>query len=184
MVILRITVQEAFEYPARSAYTMPPFATRSTKITKCIMERRRAVMVRDAKAWQFKEVGAEQGEWEVYARKDEFLQGNRHCADGQCNEAGRHQHQCNGGGGVYTASLRGGGIHRQCRAALDAAVKDFIDLYGDSDAKALADNLKTLKPYAPAARRDGLDATIMAIKANEAVVQQQKITMEKELFDI
>ena len=31
-----------------------------------------AVMVRDAKAWLFKEVGSEQLGWEVYARKDDF----------------------------------------------------------------------------------------------------------------
>jgi len=42
-----------------------------------------------------------------------------------------------------------------------------------------------LKPYAPAADwRDGLDATILAIKANEAVVQQQKITVENKWFDL
>ena len=55
------------------------------------------------------------------------------------------------------------------------AVKDFIDSFGDSDPQALADSLKILKPYYPAATwQDGLDATILAIKANEAVVEQTK----------
>jgi len=66
-----------------------------------------------------------------------------------------------------------------------AAVKDFVDNFGDSDLKALAENLKTLKPYYPAATwREGFDATILAIKANEAAVEQQKIKIEKELFDL
>ena len=34
------------------------------------MERRSAIMVRDAKAWLFKEADAELLGWEVYARKD------------------------------------------------------------------------------------------------------------------
>jgi hypothetical protein len=42
-----------------------------------------------------------------------------------------------------------------------------------------------LKPYEPAATwRDGLDATVVAIKANESVVKQQKVTLDKELFDL
>jgi len=37
----------------------------------------------------------------------------------------------------------------------------------------------------PAANwQDGLEATVMAIKANEAAVTKQKITFEKEWFEI
>ena len=64
------------------------------------------------------------------------------------------------------------------------AVKDFVDMFGDNDPTALANNLKTLN-YHPAANwQDGLDATLLAITANEAVVQQQKVAVEKGLFDL
>ncbi len=65
-------------------------------------------------------------------------------------------------------------------------VKDFQENYPDGDAQALADYLKTLNRIRkPAATwQDGLDATVMAIKANEAAVKKQKITFEKEWFEI
>ena len=39
-----------------------------------------AVMMRDGKAWMFKEVDSPLLGWEVYAAKMHLLQGNRHCA--------------------------------------------------------------------------------------------------------
>ena len=68
---------------------------------------------------------------------------------------------------------------------LDGAVKDFIDRFGDGDPAAAGRQPQGSEADAPAANwRDGLDATVLAIKANEAVVQQQKITVEKKLFDL
>jgi hypothetical protein len=59
-------------------------------------------------------------------------------------------------------------------------------MYPDGDAQALADYLKTLSRIRkPAATwQDGLDATVMAIKANEAALTKQKIKFEQEWFEI
>jgi predicted dehydrogenase len=180
------TVQGVFEYPGGINFSYDATLCNSfNKDYEMYYGTQSAIMVRDAKAWLFYEADAELGGWVVYARKDEFY------TETGIALAANATKQVAIGTSATAATTSFTPLYYALEAftanvgQLDAAVKDFIDLYGDSDLKALADNLKTLKPYAPAANwRDGLDATIMAIKANEAVVQQQKITMEKELFDI
>jgi len=180
------TVQGIFEYPGGINFTYDATLCNSfDKDYEMYYGTQAAVMVRDAKAWQFKEVGAEQGEWEVYARKDNF-----YTETGIALVANATK-QVAIGTSATAAATPFKPLHYALEAfttnvgQIAAAVKDFIDNFGDSDPKALADNLKVLKPYAPAANwRDGLEATILGIKANEAVVRQQKITVEKELFDI
>ncbi len=180
------TVQGIFEYPGGVNFMYDATLCNSfDKDYEMYYGTQAAVMVRDAKAWQFKEVGAEQGEWEVYARKDNF-----YTETGIALVANATK-QVAIGTSATAAATPFTPLHYALEAftanvgQLGAAVKDFIDNFGDGDLKALADNLKSLKPYGPAANwRDGLDATILGIKANEAVVQQKKILVEKELFDI
>ncbi len=181
------TVQGVFEYPAGIRLMYDATLCNSfDKEYEMYYGTESAIMVRDAKAWLFKESDAPLLGWEVYARKDDF-----YTETGIALVANATKQAA-----IGTAATAGNAtpftpLHYALEAftanvgQLDGAVKDFIDSFGDSDPKALADSLKALKPYAPAANwRDGLDATILAIKANEAVVQQQKITVEKELFDL
>jgi predicted dehydrogenase len=181
------TVQGIFEYPAGVRLVYDATLCNSfDKDYEMYYGTQSAVMVRDAKAWLFYESGAELGGWEVYARKDEFYtetgialvaNATKQTAIGTSATAGNKT--------PFTPLYYALEAFTANVGQTDAAVKDFIDSYGDGDPKALADNLKAMKPYAPAANwRDGLDATILAIKANDAVVQQQKVTVEKELFDL
>jgi predicted dehydrogenase len=180
------TVQGVFEYPGGVNFLYDATLCNSfDKEYEMYYGTESAVMVRDAKAWLFKEVGSEQLGWEVYARKDDF-----YTETGIALVANATK-QAAIGTVATAAATTSTPLYYALEAftanvgQIDPAVKDFIDLYGDGDPKALADNLKALKPYKPAANwRDGLDATILAIKANEAVVRQQKIILEKELFDL
>jgi predicted dehydrogenase len=180
------TVQGIFEFPGGINFTYDATLCNSfDKEYEMYYGTQSAVMVRDAKAWLFYEAGAELGGWEVYARKDDFYK------ETGIALAANATKQVAIGTSATAAASPFTPLHYALEAftanvgQLDAAVKDFIDLYGDSDPKALADNLKALKPYAHAATwQDGLDATILAIKANDAVVQQQKVIVEKELFDL
>jgi predicted dehydrogenase len=143
------------------------------------------IMVRDSKAWQFKEAGSPLGGWEVYARKDTFYKesGIMLVANGS------HQTAL-----VGNAASSDPYDHTPLYYALDAfaknvgqisqTVKDFTDLYGDSDPKALMDKIKALITQPAATWQDGLDATVMAIKGNEAAVKKQKITFENEWFEL
>ncbi|MGD0813194.1 MAG: Gfo/Idh/MocA family oxidoreductase [Verrucomicrobiota bacterium] len=180
------TVQGIFEYPGGVRFMYDATLCNSfDKDYEMYYGTQAAVMVRDAKAWLFKEPDAPLMGWEVYARKDDF-----YTETGIALVANATKQAAIGTAATATATTS-----TPLQYALEAftsnvgqrdvAVKDFIDSYGDDDPKALADNLKGIKPHALAANwRDGLDATILAIKANEAVVQQQKINLEKELFDL
>jgi len=146
-----------------------------------------AVMVRDAKAWLFYEADAQLGGWEVYARKDQFYDetGIALTANATKQTAIGTSATANNTTSPFTPLYYALEAFAVNVGQNRSAVKDFIDNFGDSDLKALADNLKGLKPYKPAATwQDGLEATILGIKANEAVVQQRRITLEKELFEI
>ncbi len=181
------TVQGVFEYPGGVRLIYDATLCNSfDKNYEMYYGTQSAIMYRDAKAWLFYESGAELGGWEVYARKDSFYtetgialvaNATKQTAIGTAATAGNKTPDTP----LYYALQ----AFTTNVGQLDGAVKDFIDNFGADDPKALADSLKALKPYAAAANwRDGLDATILAIKANEAVVQQQKITVEKELFDL
>ena len=181
------TVQGVFEYPAGIRLIYDATLCNSfDKEYEMYYGTESAIMVRDAKAWLFKEVGSEQLGWEVYARKDDFYtetgialvaNATKQAAIGTAATAGNTT--------PFTPLYYALEAFTANVGQLNAAVKDFIDSFGDSDPQALADSLKALKPYAPAANwRDGLDATILAIKANEAVLRQQKITVENEWFDL
>ena len=182
------TVQGVFEFPGdvRSMYDAT-LCNSFDKDYEMYYGTQSAVMVRDAKAWLFYEPDAQLGGWEVYARKDSFytetgiaLMANatKQSAIGTSATAGNAN-------APYTPLHYALEAFTNNAGQFRAAVKDFIDNFGDSDPNALAESLKALKPYYHAANwRDGLDATILAIKASQAVVEQQKITVEKELFDL
>jgi hypothetical protein len=63
-------------------------------------------------------------------------------------------------------------------------VKLFQENYLDGDAQALADYLKGLTRKPAATWQDGLEATVLAIVANQAAVKKQKIKFENEWFEI
>jgi hypothetical protein len=66
-----------------------------------------------------------------------------------------------------------------------AGVEDFIGNFGDNEQglrKYLADLMKTRRPAAT--YQDGFDATVIAVKANEAILKGQKIELTDELYKI
>jgi predicted dehydrogenase len=142
------------------------------------------IMVRDSKAWQFKEADSPLGGWEVYARKDTFYKESGI----QLVANGSHQSALTGGvaAEAYPNTPLWYALDAFARnvGLVGGTIKDFIDLYGDSDPKALTDKVKSLKTYPAANWQDGLEATVMAIKGNEAAVKKQKITFENEWFEL
>jgi predicted dehydrogenase len=180
------TVQGVFEYPGGVRLLYDATLCNSfDKEYEMYYGTESAVMVRDAKAWLFKEVGSAQLGWEVYARKDEFYtetgialvaNATKQAAIGTAATAGNAT--------PFTPLYYALEAFTANVGKLDETVNNIIAMFGN-DSQAMADGLKDFKPYAPAANwRDGLDATLLAIKANEAVVQQQKIIVENNLFDL
>jgi predicted dehydrogenase len=141
------------------------------------------IMVRDEKAWLFKEVDAPLLGWEVYARKDAFYtetgialvaNATKQSAIGQSATSNAFEHQpLYYALEAFTANV--GEVTREVGA--------YVESYGD-DLSALPDTLAKLKLYPAANWREGLDATIIAIKAREAVMKNQKIAIDTQLFDL
>ena len=69
-------------------------------------------------------------------------------------------------------------------ATPSAGVEDFAASFNVNDTKALREYLtglaKNLSPFA--GYKEGLAATVIAIKANEAILTKQKITFKDEWF--
>jgi len=144
-----------------------------------------AVMIRESKAWMFKEVDSPLLGWEIYARKDAFYKetGIALVAGGSKQAALADkgaEETANALPPLYYAlqSFLG-----NC-AEMTSDVESFISTFGSSDKKALAETLAGIK-YLPAANwKDGYAATVLAIKANEAVLSGTRIVLKKEWFEL
>jgi predicted dehydrogenase len=145
-----------------------------------------AIMIRDRRAWMFKEVDSPLLGWEVYARKESFYKER-----GIVLGAGTTQLTAQGDNPVedalgedenplyfaLEAFLSNSGV-------IGAGVEDFVSLFGGDDDSALMDYLEGLKgdmlPYAT--YQDGYEAAVLAIKGNEAVLKSQRLPMSEEWF--
>jgi len=144
-----------------------------------------AILYRDSKAWMFQEPDAPNVGWVVYARKDTFGQelGIALVANGSKQTA-------LGKDAVAAPAFPNSPLYY----ALDAfafnvgkvrdEVKDFTANYGEGDVKAFQEDLAGLKLKPAANWQNGLEATVLAIKANEAALARQKIVLEKEFFEL
>jgi len=146
-----------------------------------------AVMLRGNKAWMFKEVDAPLLGWEVYARKDEFFK-----ETGIALVANATKLVAQGNKPVEEAPYTNTPLSYALEAfiansgTLAGDVEDFKSNFGDSDPKALREYLANLskKKVVSAGYEQGFEATVIAIKANEAITTGQRITFQKEWFDI
>jgi predicted dehydrogenase len=147
-----------------------------------------AVLLRQSRAWMFKEVDAPLLGWEVYARKESHCLAEetgivlRADASKQTIAVGNNPGQPppNPFTPLYYALENFLG---NC-AEINNAVEDYASTYDVNNAKAFSDYLKTIKLRHAADYKDGYIATVLAIKGNEAVMKRGKIDLSKELFEI
>lgn len=143
-----------------------------------------AIMVRDGKAWMFKEVDAALLGWEVYARKDAF-----YTESGIALVADATKQKTIGGSAVSLNGYPYSSLYYALKnfalrvGIVRGEVKAYVDTYGD-DLSGLSDQLKTLRLPPAATWQDGFEATVMAIKANEASVKQDKIIYQDDWFKV
>ncbi len=117
------------------------------------------IMIRDSKAWMFKEVDAPMLGWEVYARKDRFykeegiaLVANATKLDAQNQDP--------------TAD------DPNAKSPLFHALKEFVDNY-------------FYGPFVPSSGyRTGFEAAVVCIKANEAAINNTTINLDPGLFSL
>ncbi|HEU0009494.1 MAG TPA: Gfo/Idh/MocA family oxidoreductase, partial [Verrucomicrobiae bacterium] len=144
-----------------------------------------AIMLRGNKAWMFKEVDSPLLGWEVYARKDVFYK-----ETGIALVANATKLVAQGDNPVEDAPYANTPLSFALEAFLSnvsdvsTAVEDFKDTYGTNDKAKLAKQLATLNKQPAATWKEGLEAAIVAIKANEALMAGKRVTLGKELFEL
>jgi len=144
-----------------------------------------ALMIRGSRAWLFKEVDSPLLGWEVYARKDQFYKEAGIALVANATKIASRDDA------VEEVPFENTPLSHALKSFIhnshtkQAGVEDFISNFGD-DADGLRQYLDTLKgALMPAASiQDGLTATVMALKANEAILKGQKIALEKSWFEV
>jgi len=145
-----------------------------------------AVMLRQNKAWMFKEVDSPLLGWEVYARKDEFYK-----ETGIALVANATKLIAQGTKPVEDAPYTNTSLSYALESFIGntgkfaAAVEDFTSSFGENEPalrKHLAEEMKSRLPAA--GYQEGFEATVVAIKANEAILKGQKIELPREFFQI
>lgn len=140
-----------------------------------------------AKAWLFEETGSQLFGWEIYAAKEQFYHDTGIALSADASKSVKK-------GQVVTESPYAvSTLHHALKAFLHNSlwtghiVSEFFKSYG-TDAEGLGEMLAapaTLKGrFAAAGYKEGLEATVVAIKANEAITKGEKVMLPKELFEI
>jgi predicted dehydrogenase len=154
------TVQAVFGFPDGLHLMYDATLTSSfDSAYELLFGRDSTIMLRDGKAWMFKEVDAPQLGWEVYARKDSFYRekGIALVADATQLDAQ----------GIDPAAH-----DPDLESPLFYALRDFVDNH-------------FFGPYPPSAGyREGFDATVIAIKANQAIASNARLPFEDPWFTI
>ena len=149
-----------------------------------------ALMVRGSQAWMFKEADAPMLGWEVYAKKDTFFKevgiylvanatklttvtgsGEEDAKDNPYNDTPLYYDLENFVHNAY--------VHQ-------SGVEDFIAGFGDEDEEVLREYLVELEgSKKPAANyKHGYEANVIACKAHEAILGNNRLEIPSEPFEL
>lgn len=182
------TIQAVFEYPG--GVNLMYHATLANSFDgeyDVLYGTDSAVMIRQDKAWLFKEVDAPLLGWEVYARKDAFYK-----ETGIALVANASKSTGTEANPDDAATVTNSPLYFALEAFLTntdlvhGEVEDFIANFGAANSNALNEYLADMskKKLRAAGYREGFEATVTAIKANEAIVKGQKVAFQKEWFEL
>jgi predicted dehydrogenase len=144
-----------------------------------------AVMLRESKAWMFKEVDSPLLGWEVYARKDTFYK-----ETGISLVAGGSKQTALDAKATAEAAITSTPLYAALETFLRnssdlvTAREDFLAMYGGDDPQALRDQLAKVQRRPAASYLDGYQAAVTAIKANEAILSQQRLVFKPEWYEL
>jgi predicted dehydrogenase len=147
-----------------------------------------AVMMRENKAWMFKEVDSPLLGWEVYAKKEMFY---KETGIALVAGASKQENLIKKQGDAVP--LENTPLYQALGNFLanvfdqEAAIQSFVDSFGADDEAALMAQLEKetvprRKPFASAL--DGFQATVTAIKANEAILSGQRLEFKDEWYQL
>jgi len=146
-----------------------------------------AVMMRESKAWMFKEVDSPLLGWEVYAPKTTFYK-----ETGITLAAGNSKPPPTDAKGQpiqpdqLTTTTLYSALGNFLRNAVDlsAAAEDYKSSYGADDVDGLMEHLGKVPRRAAAGYLEGFQATVTAVKANEAILSAKRIELKPEWYEL
>ena len=146
-----------------------------------------AVMMRDSKAWMFKEVDSPLLGWEVYADKMTFYK-----ETGIALVAGKSKGVDTGDQPKpaqeepFTNTPLSFALGNFLRNAVDleAAAEDYKASYGADDAEGLMEHLAKVPRRAAAGYLEGFQAVVTAVKANEAILGGKRMELKPEDYEL
>ena len=185
------TVTAVFEYPTGTVLNFDATLANSFDSDYMMLYGTdSAIMMRERRAWMFKEVDAPLLGWEVYARKETFYKesGVVLSADATKNAPTKKDTDAAGQSVVdpKTALQYAFEAFVANSNAITTGYEDFAASFNVNDTAALKTYMANIfrAKQASAGYKEGYEATVCALKANEAVLKGQKILLGKELFDL
>ncbi len=147
-----------------------------------------AIMMRERRAWMFKEVDSPLLGWEVYAKKDAFYKESGIVLGASSTKQTTHSAKAGADDVVDEKSP----LRYSLEAFLynsnstGAGVEDFASTFDINDTAALKKYLADLEKtrLVAAGYKEGYEAAITVIKANESILKGEKIQFKPEWFDI
>jgi predicted dehydrogenase len=144
-----------------------------------------AIMQRASKSWLFKEVDSPLLGWEVYAKKDVFYKETGIALVADATKSTK-QVETEVEEPPYANTILAFAIENFLSnvGLVSGAVDDFKETFGSIDKPALTKQLAELTLAPTAGWKEGLDATVTVIKANEAITHRKRIEFRKEWFEL
>jgi len=143
-----------------------------------------AIMLRGNKAWLFKEVDSPLLGWEVYASKEVFY---KETGIALVANASKSTGQNEGAAEVpFTNTPLSFALEAFLTNVneVTGAVEDFTATFDTKDKVALAKHIAGLKPQPAATWKEGLEAAVVAIKTNEAILGRKRVEFQKDWFEL
>lgn len=136
------------------------------------------VVIRESKAWLFKEADAPSFGWEVYARKESLFNDTGIVLLANASKLVKAEP-------VAAVPFENTPLHNALKnfagncAEVGTAVEDYLSVYDAADRKAFEKSITDLKLRPAATWREGLQATVVALKANEAILKGERLRFDK-----
>lgn len=180
------TVETVFEYPGGAHLTFESTLANSFDADyEILYGTDAAIMMRGNKAWMFKEVDSPLLGWEVYARKDQFYKETGIALIANATKLTNLTEKATDEASYTTKPLYYALESFLTNVnAIGSAVEDFTANFGAGDKSALEKYLSEVKLQPAANYQEGFEATVLAIKASEAVTKGSKLALPKEWFEL
>ena len=183
------TVEAIFEYPEGMLLSYgSTLASSFDSDYDLIYGSDSSFLMRGRKGWLFKEVDAPLLGWEVYAKKEQV---NREMGIVLRADATKLQARDNEDGASDVVPVEQTPLYSSLQAFVEntgivaSGAEDFVAAYGDN-LKELANYMAGLnKSKLPAAGfKEGFEAAVTVIKANEAIAGKKRIALQDEWYQI